>query len=74
MPFGLDITVAVGIRKGLRRDVEHAVVEHIEDVNGREVAAGVPGARLRDDAQDRLAVVDGLELEFPIAKHRPLPQ
>ena len=42
--FALDIVVAIGTLKGLRADPQDAVVEHVENVEAGEVAAGVAGS------------------------------
>ena len=58
MAFALDIIVTVGTLKRLRADPENAVVEHVEDVEAGEIAAGVTGATALDELEEFLAVLD----------------
>ncbi len=58
--LALDVAVAVGSIERLRRDAQHAVVQHVEDVDAREAAAGVAGAGVLDGVQDVPPVRDRL--------------
>jgi hypothetical protein len=64
MTFALDIIVTVGTLKRLRVDPEDAVVEHVEDVEAGEIAAGVPGTTALDELQEFFAVLDRFPAEL----------
>ena len=69
MAFALDVVVAVGAFKRLRTDPQNAVVEHIEDVEAGEVAAGVAGAARLDEPQQCFAVLHRFELKLAFSQH-----
>ena len=72
--LALDVAVAVAVRERLRRDAQHAVVEHVQDVDARQAAAGVAGAGVEDGLQDLPPVVDRLQPEFVVGQSwRRLP-
>ena len=73
MAFALDVTVARRAAESFRRHVEDAVVEHVQDVEARKPAAGVPRARADDGFERQLAQADGFELEFAVG-HGPHPE
>ena len=64
--LALHITVAVRIAESLRRDVQHAVVEHVQDVHAGKPAARVARAGAYDEMQHRAAQRNGFELEFVV--------
>jgi hypothetical protein len=64
--LALDVAVAERVGGGLRRDLEHAVVEDVEDVEARQAAAGVAGARIVDQPQHAPAQRDSLEGEVVV--------
>ena len=49
--LGQDETVTLGVIDGLGSDVEHGAVQRRENVDGREVAPDVTGARVMDQLQ-----------------------
>jgi hypothetical protein len=58
--LALDIVVSVGTLESLRINPEDAVIEHVEDVEAGQIAAGVTGTRALDELQQFFAVLDGL--------------
>jgi len=59
--LALDVTVALGVGEGLRRNVQHVVVEDVENVHARQIAGGVSAPGLHDAGQQRPAIADGFE-------------
>src|SRR5262245_46351155 len=60
MAFALHVTVAVRMRERFRRNIQHAVVKHIENVQTRQAASRVPRARVTDDFEQLAAVLPRL--------------
>src|SRR4051794_35155876 len=74
MPLTLDVPIALRIRERRGRDIEHAVVEHVENIGAREAAPRMPRARVLDDLQNPLAVAKGFEGELVVGEGHGLVQ
>ena len=66
MALALHVTVAGRTAECFGRDVEHAVVEDVQDVQTGQPAARVARARTDNEVQHRAAQHDGFELEFVV--------
>jgi len=69
VPLALDVVVAVGALKRLRADPQDAVVEDVEDVEARQIAADVAGSAGLDEPQQGFAILDGLPLKVALGQH-----
>jgi hypothetical protein len=56
--------VAVQVPKSSRAQAQDSVVEHVEDVDTREAAAGVSGSRMFNDGENGFSVLDRLNLKL----------
>ena len=70
VPLALDVAVADGGGPGGGRDPEHAVVEHAENVDARQAATRVAGARVRDRPHGVAAILDRLSGEVAVGHGR----
>src|SRR6185312_13352436 len=64
MAFALHVTIARQAGKSLRRDVQDAVVEHVQNIEARKPPASVARARLENRFERFLAQTDGFNLQF----------
>src|SRR5262245_32492695 len=57
MAFALHVTVALRMRERFGRNIQHAVVKHVENVQTRKAAARMPCAGALDDFEQLAAVL-----------------
>ena len=67
MALALHVTVARRAGERLRRDVEHAVVEDVQDVHAGQPATRVASAGVKDEPQHRAAQCGGFQLKFVVS-------
>ena len=70
MSFALDVAIAVRIGERLRRDVQHAIVKHVQNVDARQAAARVAGAGVIDDREQVAAILDRFAAQFVVGHRR----
>ncbi len=70
MAFTLDITISLGIIPVVGRDIQDAIVQHIEDVNTRQVSAGMTGLGQLDIFEQGQSIFNGLAFEFLVCHFR----